>query len=161
MIDLSIYSDLRRRDRAMSLNEAEKFLEEQMVGRLALTRNDHPYVVPLNYLYLEGKIYFHSAKDGQKIAFLRENHKVCFEVDGLFGFTKGEADCSYAPLYKSVIAYGKATIVEENTEKMEVLSSLVQKYYGSKPDSFANAMLEDTLVVVIEISKLTGKQRLQ
>ena len=161
MIDRSIYSDLRRKDRAMSLNEAEKFLEEQMVGRLALTRNDHPYVVPLNYLYLEGKVYFHSSKDGQKIAFLRKNDKVCFEVDELFGFTEGEEDCSYAPLYKSVIAYGKATIVNEKSEKMKGLSSLVQKYYGFKPDSFANAMLENTLVIAIEISKLTGKQRLQ
>ena len=161
MIDLSVYSDLRRKDRAMSINEAEAFLEERGVGRLALTRNDHPYVVPLNYLYLDGKIYFHSARDGQKIAFLSENRKVCFEVDKLFGFTEGEKDCSYAALYKSVIAYGKANIVKEKAEKIKVLSSLVQKYYGFKPDSFANAILENTLVVAIEISKLTGKQRLQ
>jgi hypothetical protein len=161
MVDLSVYSDLRRKDRAMSLNEAETFLKEKKVGRLALTRNDHPYVVPLNYLYLDGKIYFHSAKEGQKNVFLSDNPKVCFEVDELFGFTEGKEDCSYAPLYKSVIAYGKASIVKEKTEKRRVLSSLVQKYYGSKPDSFANAMLENTLVVAIEISKLTGKQRLQ
>ncbi len=161
MIDLSVYSDLRRKDRAMSLNEAETFLEEQKVARLALTSNDHPYVVPLNYLYLNGKIYFHSAKDGQKNIFLSDNPKVCFEVDELLGFTEGKEECSYAPLYKSVIAYGEASIVKEKTEKMKVLSSLVQKYYGSKPGSFANTMLENTLVVAIEVSRLTGKQRLQ
>jgi len=161
MIDLSVYRDLRRKDRAMSYNEAETFLEEQKVGRLALTHNDHPYVVPLNYLYLDGKIYFHSAKEGQKNVFLSDNPKVCFEVDELLGFTEGKDECSYAPLYKSVIAYGKASIVKEKTEKINVLSSLVQKYYGLKPDPFANTMLENTLVVVIEISRLTGKQRLQ
>jgi hypothetical protein len=46
-------------------------------------------------------------------------------------------------------------------KKQEILSKLVQKYYGSKPDSFANAMLENTLVVAIEKIKLTGKQRLE
>ena len=161
MIDLSVYRDLRRKDRAMSLNEAETFLEEQKVGRLAISSNDHPYVVPLNYLYLDKKIYFHSAKEGQKNVFLSDNPKVCFEVDELLGFIEGKEECSYAPLYKSVIAYGKASIVKEKTEKKKVLSSLVQKYYGSKPDSFANTMLENTLVVVIEVSRLTGKQRLQ
>jgi len=161
MIDLSIYSDLRRKDRAMSLSEAKTFLEEQMVGRLALTVNDRPYIVPLNYLYLDGKICFHSARYGQKISFLRQNHNVCFEVDRVFGFTKGGEDCSYAPLYKSVIAYGKATIVKEETERLKILSKLVQKYYDSKPDSFTAEMLEKTLVIAIEITKMTGKQRLQ
>ncbi len=161
MIDPSIYSDLRRKDRAMSLSETKTFLEEQMVGRLALTINDYPYIIPLNYLYLDGKICFHSARDGQKISFLRQNHKVCFEVDRLLGFTKGKEECSYAPLYKSVIAYGKATIVKEEMEKLSILSKLVQKYYGSKPDSFTSKMLEKTLVITIEITKMTGKQRLK
>ena len=41
------------------------------VGRLAVTTEDGPYVVAVNYLFLEGNIYFHSGQAGRKMEALR------------------------------------------------------------------------------------------
>ena len=40
--------------------------------------NDYPYAIPLNYIYLNSKIYFHCAKTGHKIDSIKKHNKVSF-----------------------------------------------------------------------------------
>ena len=41
-----------------SRDEMEKLLREEEIGYLGLSLDGKPYVVPLNYHYSDGKIYF-------------------------------------------------------------------------------------------------------
>ena len=72
----------RRKERTMKTSwEMELLLERMPVGRLAVMTGDDPYMVSLNYLFLEGSIYFHSAQASRKIEALRADSRVCFLVD--------------------------------------------------------------------------------
>ena len=62
----------RRKERTIETSrEMELLLERMPVGRLAVTTEDGPYVVAVNYLFLEGNIYFHSGQVGRKMDALR------------------------------------------------------------------------------------------
>ncbi len=75
-------TEIRRKDRAMKTRrEMENLLEEAAIGRLAVTTKDGPYVVPVNYMFFEGNIYFHSALTGRKIESIQTDPRVCFLVD--------------------------------------------------------------------------------
>ena len=63
-----------------SRTEMEEILHEETIGYLGLSLAGKPYVVPLNYAYVEGKILFHCALTGMKLDYLRENPQVCFTV---------------------------------------------------------------------------------
>jgi nitroimidazol reductase NimA-like FMN-containing flavoprotein (pyridoxamine 5'-phosphate oxidase superfamily) len=41
------------------LNEIEDLLKKAVVGRFTLCNGSKPYIVPLNFLYYERKIFFH------------------------------------------------------------------------------------------------------
>jgi len=64
------------------LNEMEikNVLSSQVLGRLACTDGDQPYIVPLTYTY-DGEYIYGQIDEGMKLELLRKNPKVCFEVD--------------------------------------------------------------------------------
>jgi nitroimidazol reductase NimA-like FMN-containing flavoprotein (pyridoxamine 5'-phosphate oxidase superfamily) len=52
----------------MSSERASEVLVRCSNGVLAcMGDEDYPYAVPLNYVWFDGRIYFHSAKAGHKI----------------------------------------------------------------------------------------------
>jgi nitroimidazol reductase NimA-like FMN-containing flavoprotein (pyridoxamine 5'-phosphate oxidase superfamily) len=134
------------------------------VGRLGTIGKDGcPMVKPLNFAYSDGKIYFHSAKEGEKIDDIKRDNRVCFEVDLPIAYVKGTpADpCKAEYLYRSVIIKGRAYIVEERDEQIVGLKCLMQKY---QPEGGYGDFLEEKLgitgVVRIDIEEMVGKEDL-
>lgn len=71
---------MRRSEREMSREEIEAFVKENKVGRLAtINAQGYPYVIPLNYVYDEGRFIFHCAPEGEKLDSIVANPRVCFE----------------------------------------------------------------------------------
>jgi len=64
----------------LSPAEVEDFLREQVVARIGCTAAGEIYVVPVIYAYDGGAAYVMSV-EGRKIRMMRENPRVCFEVD--------------------------------------------------------------------------------
>jgi nitroimidazol reductase NimA-like FMN-containing flavoprotein (pyridoxamine 5'-phosphate oxidase superfamily) len=150
----------RRKERAMKTSrEMELLLERMPVGRLAVTTEDGPYVVAVNYLFLEGNIYFHSGQAGRKMEALRADSRACFLVDDAGPQVIFEQGCGISQIYESVVCFGRAEFVEEPIEKMRILKKLVQKYvpahYPLSPMGDRN--IEKTAVVKIVVESMSGK----
>lgn len=64
----------------MPPNEIDEFLLTQKVGRVGCHVGGETYVVPVIYGWAEDCIYVYTT-EGKKIDMMRENHRVCFEVD--------------------------------------------------------------------------------
>ncbi len=134
------------------------------VGHLGTVgRDGYPLVKPLNFAYADEKIYFHSAKEGEKIEDIRRDARVCFEVALPIAYVKGTADnpCRAEYLYRSVILKGRASVIENRTEKLFALERLMKKYqpengYGDFPEE----KLKITAIVRIDIEQMTGKEDL-
>jgi nitroimidazol reductase NimA-like FMN-containing flavoprotein (pyridoxamine 5'-phosphate oxidase superfamily) len=155
-----MYREMRRKDKEMGMGETKSFLADAQVGRLAMSKDDEPYVIPVNFVYFKEKIYFHCAIEGQKIGYLAKNSQVCFEVDEFLGMRKGRTPCTSTVKYRSVIAFGKAAFIEDVNVKKEVLMSLVKKYGGDSSGSLDEETFKRTLLVAIAVERMTGKQSL-
>lgn len=57
-------------------------LNHQALGRIGCYAHGQQYVVPVTYAYDGQYIYAHS-REGMKIRMMRENPKVCFQVDAM------------------------------------------------------------------------------
>jgi uncharacterized protein len=147
------------RDRAILIG----LLQTSHVGRLGtIGKGGYPMVKPLNFSYYEGKIYFHSAQEGEKIDDIKRDNRICFEVDQPIALVKSRGTpCKAGYLYQSVIVKGRAHIVADSAERLAALSQLMEKYqpeggYGE----FSEEKRSITAIVRIDIEEITGKEDL-
>jgi hypothetical protein len=152
-----------RREKKEIRNRAviDKLLNICPVGRLGTIGKDgYPRIKPLNFIYLDGTIYFHSAREGEKIDDIDRDNRVIFEIDEPLGYVKSDINpCSAKYLYRSVMIKGKAVVVDDDAERLLVLKLLMMKYrpeggYGE----FLPEKLGITAVVRIDIEEITGKE---
>jgi nitroimidazol reductase NimA-like FMN-containing flavoprotein (pyridoxamine 5'-phosphate oxidase superfamily) len=117
--------------------------------------NGYPYVIPVNYVYYSGSIYFHSAAEGHKLENIQNNSRVSFCV---------AADVELIPekfstKYKSIVIFGGAQEVF-GREKEDGLLALVRKYspeFIDQGSRYIQDSKDKTKVVKIEIEHITGK----
>ena len=51
------------------------------VCRIALAKDNIPYIVPVSFGYDGESIYIHTAKEGKKINIIKNNNNLCFEFE--------------------------------------------------------------------------------
>ena len=147
--------------RWMSEEEAHRFLAERTEGRLATCDGaGQPYITPLNYLYRDGKLYFHSKLTGRKLDNLAGNSRVCFEVSETAKISvSNDRPCACATRYASVLAFGAARVISDNAEKAALLNLLVEKYAAGKPyQPVEEQHAAGCAVVEILIEEISGKR---
>jgi nitroimidazol reductase NimA-like FMN-containing flavoprotein (pyridoxamine 5'-phosphate oxidase superfamily) len=152
---------LRRKEKAIKdKSEVEAVLREATVGRLGTSRDGTPYVVPVSYVYDDGKIIIHGAKQGKKMEDIASNPRVCFEVDES-EIIASDDPCNYSYRYQSVIANGTARILEDPNEKLDGLRLLTEKYAPGKGLELTDEHFRkywNLNVVEINIHKMVGKK---
>lgn len=65
----------------MSDKELDDLLKSGRICRMALNDSPQPYIIPLDYVYINGRVYFHFADYGHKVDLYRKNPNVSIEVD--------------------------------------------------------------------------------
>jgi hypothetical protein len=131
-----------------------------VVCRLGLCDQGQPYVVPLCFGYSPGFFYLHSAAEGRKIAVLRQNPKVCIQLDADIELKTGDSACAWGMGFKSVIGFGTAEIVADPEEKRRGLDLIMTHYGGPLPAAYPPQALEAATVIRVRIDALTAKQSL-
>jgi uncharacterized protein len=141
----------------VSVMEAQ--LQKAEIMRLAFCDADEPYVVPVCFGYIDGKIFVHSAKEGRKLDLIKRSNKVCFEVD-TYRIVKKELPCKWTIDYTSVIGLGDAVLIEDRERKREALDVIMAHYGALPPFEYSEGALAKMLVLEIAVRSMTCKRSL-
>jgi len=137
---------------AMDQAEVEDLLKRSIVGRLAVATGEGPYIVPLGYVYENGKIGFHSSPKGRKVECFNIDQHVCFEVD--------EANPEITR-YRSALVFGRIEETQDKEIKLQILRRLVEKYPTERRKEIDfKECVDDAAVFLITPEKVTGKKRI-
>ncbi|HJJ31791.1 MAG TPA: pyridoxamine 5'-phosphate oxidase family protein [Methanocorpusculum sp.] len=153
---------MRRKAQALSSDICEEILSKNTAGVLSLSGDDgYPYGVPLSFSYEKGKLIFHCAKTGHKIDSVRRSPKASFCV-----IDKDEiAAEEYTTYFRSVIAFGKIRIAEDDAQKRELLDTLAKKYNPEDTAEHRSEVIEreSAAVCLLEmtIEHLSGKEAVE
>ncbi len=149
---------MRRGEKEIKEKEAiESIIRRSLVCRLGLADADQPYVVPLCFGYENSTIYFHGALEGRRIDIIRKNANVCCEFEAEAEVMPAEEVCQWAVKYQSVIAFGKAAVVESTEGKTRALA-VIMRQYSNEEFQFPRDTVEKTAVIKVDIESMTGKQ---
>ena len=137
-------------------------LDTAKVLHLGLCVNNEPYVVPMNYGYIEEKgklvLYLHSAVQGKKLDMIRANPNVFFEMDCDLAPFEGEKPCQYGLVYSSVMGRGKAVLVEDVEQKKQAMTILMKTQTG-KDFTFEDRLVSIVAVIRVDVEEYTAKHR--
>ena len=150
---------MRRREKEIGGREVlEEILQLATVCHLAMSENDQPYVVPLNFGYRDNALYFHCAREGKKVDILRKNNCVGFEVDVDHELVKGASACEWGMKGRSVVGTGKAYLVDDPAGKRQGLDVIMKHYGAPEPFSYKEKGFEKALIIKVEIESMSGKK---
>jgi len=156
---------MRRQEKAIkSKKRMLDLIEQQEHMTIAMCKSSKPYLVTINHIFdRDGMyLYFHCARRGKKVDFLKTNPRVWGQVMQDDGYIEGE--CDYA--YRTVMFSGVTEFVTDLEEKRHVLDVMIDKLeeedpVGRKARSLTKKKLENTLICRIRVLGLSGKERLQ
>ena len=155
---MSEFRPMRRKRQELAQEESITILQKATSGTLALLGdNGYPYAVPISYVYHEGKLYFHSAVEGHKVDAIRQCDKASFCV-----IEQDEVHPErYTTFFRSVIAFGKIHIIEDETEKLQMARMLGNRYNPDQDEALQKELengLARMLMIRFDIEHLTGKE---
>ena len=158
---MSDFREMRRKRQRLSEEESIGILQTATAGTLALLGdNGYPYAVPISYVYADGKLYFHSALSGHKIDAIRNCDKASFCV-----IDKDDVRPEkYITYFRSVIAFGRIHIIEDEQEKLETARLLGDRYNPNQEEALQKELekgLSRMLMIRFDIEHLTGKAAIE
>ena len=180
------FRSMRRKRQQLSEEESIRILQKATAGTLALLGdNGYPYAVPISYVYADGKLYFHSALSGHKIDAIKNCDKAAIEREQSDARINS-AECEqarpgvkasfcvidkddvqsekYTTYFRSVIAFGRIHIIEDEQEKLETARLLGDRYNPNQEDALQKELekgLSRMVMIRFDIEHLTGKQAIE
>ena len=154
--------------------EARALLDQASVGYLGLTQGDdgYPVVVPVNFAWLDGDVLVHGSLEGEKMRALARDDRATFAVAVEYSLIPShfgdESDaCAASQYFVSVVAHGRAQLVEAPREKADALAALMAKLQPegryrpiSADDQTYAAALDGTAVIRIAVEALSTRVKL-
>lgn len=135
----------------------QTILNETIVCRIGLCKDNVPYVVPMNFAYHGDALYLHAAKAGKKLDIIDDNPHVCFEMEYEAEVSPAPTSCGWSMKYYSIIGWGNASLITDFKNKIEALNLLMDKYAGEPPSSYTDAILDKVAIIRIDITEIYGK----
>ena len=151
-----MFREMRRTRQELSRAETEAILQNGTTGVLAVHGDGgYPYAVPVNYVYKDGKIYFHGARAGHKFDAMARDDKVSFCV-----IARDEVvPDAFADYYRSAVVFGRVRLLEGDAA-LQAVYDLGYKYNPDPAKVRAEVARDGAHAACFEITvdHLTGKQ---
>lgn len=142
-------------------------LSNEKVGYLGLYDEEGTYVVPLNFVWRDGKIYFHGSEQGRKTDAMKTNKRVCFTISEDKGTVASTVPAHVGTAYTSVMVFGEIYIVDDLQEATDALQAMLEKFvpgyfdYEISPkyvDAYRSSLGSKTVVYCLKPDQITAKE---
>ncbi len=140
-------------------NEIDAILKQCKTCFVAMSVDDAPYVLPMNFAMDGDRVILHSAQHGRMWETILKNPKVCINwtLGEELAWQDEQVGCSYRVKSKSVIIEGIAEIVEDMKEKERIIRQFMTQY-SELPFKFSEPAIRNVGVLLVPISKLSAKE---
>lgn len=139
--------------------ETDKIIRACKTCYLAMSHNDFPYVLPMNFALDGNSVILHSAQSGRMWETLKKNQYVCINwITGEeLAWQDVKVGCSYRVKSKSVIVEGKVEFVDDFDEKTRCLNLLMAQY-SDREFKFSRPAVENVGIIKVSIDKISAKE---
>lgn len=157
-----MFREMRRYRQKLSDEESVAILTRGSWGVLSLIGDDgYPYGVPMNYVYRDGRLYFHGAKEGHKLDAMRREPKASFCVVDSDELIPVE----YTTYFRSVILFGRMDIVTDRERMRDIITVMAERFNPGDTSQHRNEAIEREFpplcIMELEIEHMSGKEAIE
>jgi hypothetical protein len=152
---------VRRKDKEITHERLlKRILKTSKYITIALSMDNQPCLVSLSHGYDENRncLYFHCAKEGKKLRYLKSNNVIWGQALLDHGYSEGD-ECTH--LYASVHFSGKVILVE-NLEEKSLAMKCMMNHLSMNPEALMTRLtpdrLKNTVIGRINIEYMSGKK---
>lgn len=152
---------IRRKEKAIEDQEEMKDVIKKAAHiTIAICKDNVPYLVTLSHGYDPDQncIFFHCAKEGKKIDYLKQNNVVWGQALIDQGYVQGACD----HLYITTQFKGKFSFIEDFEEKKQALINMINKLDDNPKQVIEQQLSEKSISKVhigrIDIDYISGKK---
>lgn len=155
---------MRRADREQSREFSLALIDRCSHGVMALsTGGETPYCIPLSFVRVDDRLYFHGAKEGRKADLLARDPRVCIT------FVGGDEPefvppAIYTTFFSSAVVTGTVSPVTDREEMVMALRALCTKLLPGHMAAFdteIGSTLAATALWRVDMEEITGKAKLR
>jgi len=139
--------------------EIDKIIRACKTCYLAMSDNDFPYVLPMNFALDGNSVIMHSAQSGRMWETLKRNPNVCINwiIGEDLAWQDVKVGCSYRVKSKSVLVEGKVEFVDDFDEKTRCMN-LMMSQYSDREFKFSKPAIENVGIIKVAIKKISAKE---
>ena len=157
-----MFRGMRRKRQQLTEAECAQILNRNTSGVLAVLGDEgYPYAVPMSYVYDGKTLYFHCAKSGHKLDAIKSCDKVSFCVVDQDDVVPQE----YTTYFRSVILFGRASVLNNEEEILSAIEKLAIKYYPTDSKENRDIAIKKEYaamcIIKIAIDHMTGKESIE
>jgi len=99
-------------------------LDEGFICHVGFAPQGQPFVIPTGYARVDDKLYIHGSQASRMLRTLSGGLDACVTVTIVDGLVLARSAFHHSINYRSVVIFGRATIVEDREEKIAALVAL-------------------------------------
>ena len=107
--------------------EIYKILDEGFVCHVGFSVDGQPYVIPTMFARVGDEVYFHGSAASRMLRTLTGGVAVCLTVTLADGLVLARSVFNHSMNYRSVVALGKAILIDQPKEKVTALQAFTEK----------------------------------
>src|SRR5918994_234500 len=137
-------------------------LDEGFVCHLGFVDDGQVYVVPTGYVRVDDHVYVHASSAGRIARSLSAGLDVCLTVTLIDGLVLARSAFHHSMNYRSVVAFGRARVVEDPAEKIDALRHFTNHVAPGRWDEVRRPTeneLKATTVIALRLESVSAKIR--
>jgi uncharacterized protein len=104
-----------------------KILDEGFVCHVGFATEGQPYVIPTMFARIGDALYFHGSAASRMLRGASGGLSVCITVTLIDGLILARSVFNHSMNYRSVVALGKAALIDDAAEKLSALRAFTEK----------------------------------
>ena len=139
-----------------------QILDEGLICHVGFAVEGRPFVIPTGYARSGERLFIHGSQASRMLRTLAEGVDVCVTVTLLDGLVLARSAFHHSMNYRSVVIFGRATVVEDKDDKLAALLAFSEHVLAGRWADVrepTDQELRATTVLSLDLTEVSAKVR--
>lgn len=139
-----------------------EILDEGFICHVSFAVDGQPFVIPTGYARIDDRLFIHGSQVSRMLRTLAQGIDVCVAVTLVDGLVLARSAFHHSVNYRSVVIFGRATMVEEKEAKLAALFAFSEHVIAGRWDDVrepTDQELKATTVLSLPLLEVSAKVR--